>query len=88
MPRRREKNKNKNLHIDSGRRKKFKKSWRVTFYSKNKQIQLEFMQFWKKNPLIFGHVGGKYKKIMKCLFFFLVGHNFTAASEDLVDQTI
>ncbi len=37
--------------------------------------------------LIFGHVGGKNKKIMKCQFFFLVRHNFTA-SEDLVNQTI
>ncbi len=39
------------------------------------------------NPLIFGYVGGKNKKIMKCQFFSLVGHNFTA-SEDLVNQTI
>ena len=60
------KNINKNLHFDSGWRKKYKKSWKVTFYSKNKQIQLEFMQFWKKYPLIFGDVGGKNKKIMKC----------------------
>ncbi len=29
----------------------------------------------------------KNKKIMKCQFFFLVGHDFSA-SEDLVDQTI
>ncbi len=32
-----------------------------------------FMQFWRKNPLIFGHVGGKNKKMMKSLFFFSSG---------------
>ena len=64
-----------------------KKNWNLTFYSKNKQIQLEFMQFWGKNSLVFGHVGGKNKKNNEMSIFFLLGHNFTA-SEDLVDQTI
>ena len=57
MPRRREKIKIK-LYILTLVGGKNKKKLEVTFYSKNKQIQLELMQFLEKNPLIFGHVGG------------------------------
>ena len=81
------KNKNKNLDFDSRRRKKIKKSWKVTLSIENQQIPYIFMQFLEKNPLFFVHVGGKNKKRMKCQIFFLVGHDFTT-SEDLVDQTI
>ncbi len=43
-----------------------KKSWKGTFYSKNKQIQLEFMQFWEK--LSFDFWACRRKNKMKCQF--------------------
>ena len=57
------------IHICLWSEGKIKKNWKVTSYTKSKQIQLKFMQSWVKNPLMFGHVGGENKKIMKCQFF-------------------
>ncbi len=37
------KNKNKNWDFVSGRRKKFKKSWKVTFSIENQQISYKFL---------------------------------------------
>ncbi len=43
VPRRRKKNKNKNWDFVSGRRKKLKKSWKVTFSIENQQISYKFL---------------------------------------------
>ncbi len=87
VPRRRKKIKIKIyiLTLVGGKNKKKVGKW--LFIVKINKFNWNICSFGKKNPLIFRHVGGKIKKIMKCQFFFLVGHNFTA-SEDLVDQTI
>ena len=80
VPRRRKKNKNKNLHFDSGRRKK-RKSWKVTFFLVKLTNSIRIYAVLGKKSFDFWACR---RKKMKCQFFFLVGHNF-ASSADLVN---
>ena len=71
VPCRRKKKINKNFDFDSGRRKKTKKNWKVTFSIENQQIPYIFIQFLKKKNLyFFVHVGGKNKKKNEMSDFF------------------
>ncbi len=47
------KNKNKNLHFESGRRKNKKEKLESDFNSKNKRIQWEFIPFREKKSFYF-----------------------------------